>query len=88
MNKLPFLFVLTISLTLIAGCTTKQARLPIRIGLIADSQITSPNSTPECIYRNKDADKELGKLGTDPSIDSREGQKVERENREDRGRPY
>lgn len=33
--------------------------LPIRIGLLADSQITSAESTPDCPYRNKSLDKEL-----------------------------
>jgi hypothetical protein len=31
--------------------------LPIRIGLLADSQITSANSTPDCPYRSKSADR-------------------------------
>jgi len=59
MNKLSFLSLLVFSLFLIPGCASRQANLPIRIGLLADSQITSPNSTPECIYRNKSTDKDL-----------------------------
>jgi len=59
MNKLSFLFILAFSLIIIGGCTSRQAHLPIKIGLLADSQITSPNSTPECVYRNKNADKRL-----------------------------
>ncbi len=59
MNKPSFLFLLVFSLILVASCASRQANLPIRIGLLSDSQITSPNSTPECVYRNKDADKDL-----------------------------
>jgi len=59
MNKLSFLSLLVFSLFLIAGCAGRQANLPIKIGLLADSQITSQNSTPGCIYRNKDTDKDL-----------------------------
>ena len=59
MNKLSFLLLPISSMILIAGCTGRQAHLPIKIGLLADSQITSPNSTPGCVYRNKDTDKDL-----------------------------
>lgn len=59
MNKPSFLFLLVFSLFLISGCAGRQANLPIKIGLLADSQITSPNSTPGCVYRNKDTDKDL-----------------------------
>lgn len=58
-KKLSFLFLLVFYQILIEGCTSRQAHLPIKIGLLADSQITSPNSTPKCVYRNKDADKRL-----------------------------
>jgi hypothetical protein len=57
MNKLLFQFLLSFSLILISGCAGRQAGLPIKIGLLADSQITSPDSTPGCVYRNKDTDK-------------------------------
>ena len=59
MNKLSFLLLPISSMILIAGCAGRQAPLPIKIGLLADSQITSPNSTPGCVYRNKDTDKDL-----------------------------
>jgi len=59
MNKALFLFLSVFFLILIAGCAGRQAQLPIKIGLLADSQITSPNSTPGCVYRNKDTDKDL-----------------------------
>lgn len=59
MNKLSFLLLPISSMILMAGCAGRQAHLPIRIGLLADSQITSPNSTPESLYRNKDTDKDL-----------------------------
>ena len=57
MNKLLFPPVLVFSLFLISGCAGRQAKLPIKIGLLSDTQITSPNSTPETIYRNKSSDK-------------------------------
>ena len=57
MNKPSFLFLLVFSLILISGCAGRRANLPIKIGLLADSQITSPNSTPGCVYRNKGTDK-------------------------------
>jgi hypothetical protein len=57
MNKLLFRFLLPFSLILISGCAGRRAGLPIKIGLLADSQITSPNSTPGCVYRNKGTDK-------------------------------
>jgi len=69
MNKLSFLFLLVFSLILIAGCAGRQAHLPIKIGLLADSQITSPNSTPECVYRNKDTDKGLDVAIRPPALE-------------------
>jgi hypothetical protein len=59
MNKPSFQFLPVFSIILIAGCAGRQVHLPIKIGLLADSQITSPNSTPGCVYRNKDTDKDL-----------------------------
>ena len=59
MNKPSFLFLLVFSIILVAGCAGRRANFPIKIGLIADSQITSPNSTPGCVYRNKATDKKL-----------------------------
>ena len=46
---------------IVSGCAgSRLARtLPIRIGLLADSQITSPNGTPDCLYRNVSLDKRL-----------------------------
>jgi hypothetical protein len=57
MNKPSLLFLLVISLILMSGCAGRRAQLPIKIGLLADTQITSPNSTPGCVYRNKGTDK-------------------------------
>jgi hypothetical protein len=57
MNKVCLVFLLVISVILVVGCSGRRANLPIKIGLLADSQITSPNSTPGCVYRNKDTDK-------------------------------
>ena len=57
MNKACLVFLLVFSLILIVGCAGRRANLPIKIGLLADSQITSPNRTPGCVYRNKDTDK-------------------------------
>lgn len=49
------------SLGIASGCAERRpARtLPLRIGLLADSQITSPNGTPDCLYRNVALDKRL-----------------------------
>jgi len=69
MNKLSFLFLLVFSLILIAGCAGRQANLPIKIGLLADSQITSPNSTPGCVYRNKSTDKKLEESIRPPALE-------------------
>jgi len=69
MNKLPFLFLLVISLILAAGCAGRQANLPIKIGLLADSQITSPNSTPGCVYRNKGTDKKQEESIRPPALE-------------------
>ncbi|UCG57363.1 MAG: metallophosphoesterase [Phycisphaerales bacterium] len=69
MNKLSFPFLPVLSLILIGGCTGRQARLPIKIGLLADSQITSPNSTPECVYRNKDMDERLEATIRPPALE-------------------
>src|SRR4030042_6107493 len=69
MNKLSFLFLLIFALILVAGCAGRQAHLPIKIGLLADSQITSPNSTPECVYRNKNTDKRLEVTIRSPALE-------------------
>lgn len=55
MNKLSFLFLLASSL--IAGCANNHTKFPIRIGLLADSQITSQDRTPGCVYGSKSLDK-------------------------------
>ena len=49
------------SLTITAGCTAHRTTqtLPIRIGLLADSQITSPHGTPGCLYRNVSLDRRI-----------------------------
>ncbi len=57
MNKLSLLSLSIFSLFLMSGCAGRQTQLPIKIGLLADTQITSPNSTPDSIYRNKSSDK-------------------------------
>jgi 3',5'-cyclic AMP phosphodiesterase CpdA len=48
-----------LSLSFMAGCTGDRPTraLPIRIGLLADSQITSPDSTPDCPYRSRSLDR-------------------------------
>ena len=69
MNKPSFLFLLVFSLILVAGCASRQANLPIKIGLLSDSQITSPNSTLGCVYRNKDTDKRLEAAIRPPALE-------------------
>ncbi len=69
MNKPSFLFLLVFSLILVAGCAGRQANLPIKIGLLADSQITSPNSTPGCVYRNKGTDKKMEESIRPPALE-------------------
>ncbi|MCL5279318.1 MAG: metallophosphoesterase [Planctomycetes bacterium] len=50
-----------LSLPFLPGCAGNRPAhpLPIRIGLLADSQITSPDSTPDCLYRSKALDKSI-----------------------------
>ena len=69
MNKPSFLFLLVISVILVAGCAGRQANLPIKIGLLADSQITSPDSTPGCVYRNKGTDKKQEESIRPPALE-------------------
>jgi len=55
------LFLSLVSLGIASGCAGNRPAqtLPIRIGLLADSQITSPNGTPDCLYRNVSLDKRI-----------------------------
>jgi hypothetical protein len=48
-----------VSFALLPGCAESRPGrpLPIRIGLLADSQITSPNSTPDSPYRSRSLDR-------------------------------
>jgi hypothetical protein len=50
-----------LSLLLLPGCAGNRPAhpLPIRIGLLADSQITSEDSTPDCLYRSRSLDKSI-----------------------------
>ncbi len=50
-----------VSFLLLPGCAANRPGhpLPIRIGLLADSQITSPHSTPDSPYRSRAMDKEV-----------------------------
>ena len=57
MKKL--LCLLLLAFTLVAGCAGNQHILPIRIGLIADSHITSPNGIFVAPYKCKIADEGL-----------------------------
>jgi hypothetical protein len=59
MNRNLLAFLLVFSSCLVAGCASRRTHLPIKIGLLADTQITSPNSTPGCVYRNKGTDKKV-----------------------------
>jgi hypothetical protein len=69
MNKACLVFLLVISVILAAGCAGRQANLPIKIGLLADSQITSANSTPGCVYRNKSTDKKREESIRPPALE-------------------
>lgn len=55
------LTLLIVGFSLMPGCAGDRPvhPLPIRIGLLADSQITSPDSTPDCPYRSRSLDKEI-----------------------------
>jgi len=54
-----------------AGCAGDRPGqpLPIRIGLLADSQITSAHSTPDCLYRNRSLDKRIGCVIRPPALE-------------------
>lgn len=54
-------FLSLVGLGVLAGCAARreEARLPLRIGLLADSQITSPEGTPEGLYRTVSLDKRI-----------------------------
>ncbi len=69
MNKTFIMFLFVFFLILISGCAGRQAQLPIKIGLLADTQITSPNSTPGCVYRNKGTDKKQEKSIRPPALE-------------------
>jgi hypothetical protein len=43
--------------------------LPIRIGLLADSQITSADNTPDCLYRSRSLDKRIGCAIRPPALE-------------------
>lgn len=55
----------------VSGCAGDRPMraLPIRIGLLADSQITSPDSTPDCPYRSKSLDKEIERTIRPPALE-------------------
>ena len=50
-----------VSLGVVSGCAARRSArtFPMRIGLLADSQITSPHGTPGCLYRNISLDKRI-----------------------------
>lgn len=55
------LFLSLASLAIVSGCAAERPAptLPLRIGVLADSQITSPNGTPEGLYRTVSLDKRI-----------------------------
>ena len=69
MNRNILVFILIFSLILMSGCAGRRAHLPIKIGLLADTQITSPNSTPGCVYRNKSTDKKQEESIRPPALE-------------------
>jgi hypothetical protein len=50
-----------LSLACLPGCAGNRPAhpLPIRIGLLADTQITSEDNTPDCLYRSRALDKSI-----------------------------
>ncbi len=60
-----------LSLSALPGCAGNRPAhpLPIRIGLLADSQITAPDSTPDCLYRSKSLDKSIGCTIRPPALE-------------------
>jgi len=55
----------------LSGCVANRpaSPLPIRIGILGDSQITSPDSTPDCLYRSKSMDKRIGCAIRPPALE-------------------
>jgi len=55
------LILSVLSVSYLPGCAGHRPAqpLPIRIGLLGDSQITSADSTPECLYRSMSMDKKI-----------------------------
>ncbi|UCG46026.1 MAG: metallophosphoesterase [Phycisphaerales bacterium] len=57
------IFALLAAVCGLCGCggsrVADEAKLPIRIGVLADSQITSLDYTPTCQYKNKELDKQI-----------------------------
>ncbi len=60
-----------LSLSCLPGCAGNRPAhpLPIRIGLLADSQITSAESTPDCLYRSRSLDKRIGCAIRPPALE-------------------
>jgi hypothetical protein len=65
------LALLILSIALMPGCAQDRpaSALPIRIGLLADSQITSADSTPDCLYRSRSMDKRIGCAIRPPALE-------------------
>lgn len=62
---------LPLAFLLLPGCAFDRpvTTLPIRIGLLADSQITCLNGTPDCLYRNRSMDKEFNHTIRPPALE-------------------
>jgi len=60
-----------LGLSFLPGCGGRRpvTCLPIRIGILGDSQITSPDSTPDCLYRSKSLDKKIGCAIRPPALE-------------------
>ncbi len=65
------LALLVLSISFLPGCAGDKPEqpLPLRIGLLADSQITSPDSTPDCPYRSRSLDKQIGCAIRPPALE-------------------
>ena len=73
------LLLSVLGFSLISGCAGNRPKsaLPIKIGLLGDTQITSPDSTPKCSYRNKSLDKRIECAIRPPALEHLAGEMLQ-----------